>query len=175
VEISGRRHCSVSIAAARKGDAVKQKSGSVGHYGEGGSASGERSVTRSRSAAPPDPERPRRILGASVLPTIALMIGRWSQDLDGGAIRCSARWRPGFVIGRAQRGGRTSLKQRRRRNKAGGVHAAPFLGAFAHGQKVVYLGAVQPPQAQGHDQSATRPLFASTYGLQGFGGSAGLW
>jgi hypothetical protein len=42
-------------------------------------------------------------------------------------------------------------------------------------QKVVYLGAVQPPQAQGQDQSATRPLFASTYGLQGFGGSAGLW
>jgi hypothetical protein len=94
VETSGRRYCRVSIGPARKGDAVRQKSGSVGHYSEGGSESGERSVTSSRSAAPPDPERPRRILGASVLPIIALMIGRWSQDSGGGAIRCSARWDP---------------------------------------------------------------------------------
>jgi hypothetical protein len=34
----------------------------------------------------------------------------------------------------------------------------------------VNLGAVQPPQTQGQDQSATLPLFASTYGLQALGG-----
>jgi hypothetical protein len=33
-------------------------------------------------------------------------------------------------------------------------------------------GVVHPPQTQGHDQSATLPLLASTYGLQAFGGSA---
>ncbi len=34
----------------------------------------------------------------------------------------------------------------------------------------MYFGDVQPPQSHGHNQSATLPLLATTYGLQMRGG-----
>lgn len=83
--------------------------------------------------------------------------GRCREDGDGKAKMIALNTQPWIALAGALLGSGWTPRQ-----SAAGKPAAERFQGQAWLQNVVYFGAVQPPQAHGHDQSATRPLFAST-------------